>query len=161
MKSNAGDGQPSAARRTASAEQPIDVPVESASVPQEQEPPVSCQQPKTSSACTSEAHAAGHAGLCRRLCRRHGGGKAAGGGKAIAALMDNLQQALAAIDQGVADQLLALAIEIANQVLRQSLRVQPELLLPVVREAVTTLHPHHGQPLLFVHPDDAAWYAAS
>jgi len=41
-------------------------------------------------------------------------------------------------------------------VLRQSLRVQPELLLPVVREAVTVLHPHHGQPLLFVHPDDAA-----
>jgi flagellar assembly protein FliH len=28
--------------------------------------------------------------------------------------------------------------------------------LPVVREAVTALHPHHGQPLLFVHPDDAA-----
>jgi flagellar assembly protein FliH len=40
--------------------------------------------------------------------------------------------------------------------LRQSLRVQPELLLPVVMEAVTTLHPHHGQPLLYVHPDDAA-----
>jgi hypothetical protein len=74
----------------------------------------------------------------------------------MASLMDNLQQALAVIDQGVADQLLVLAIEIANQVLRQSLRVQPELLLSVVREAVTTLHPHHGQPLLFVHPDDAA-----
>ncbi len=74
----------------------------------------------------------------------------------IATLMNSLQQALAAIDQRVADQLLALAIEIANQVLRQSLRVQPELLLPVVREAVTTLHPHHGQPLLYVHPDDAA-----
>jgi flagellar assembly protein FliH len=68
---------------------------------------------------------------------------------------------VAAIDQEVADQLLALAVEIANQVLRQSLRLQPELILPVVREAVTTLHPHHGQPLLFVHPDDAAWYAAS
>ena len=73
----------------------------------------------------------------------------------IAALMDNLTHALASIEQGVADQLLALAIEIANQVLRQSLRLQPELLLPVVREAVTTLQPHHGQPLLFVHPDDA------
>ena len=75
--------------------------------------------------------------------------------EAMATLMDNLQQALASVDQGVADQLLTLAIEVANQVLRQSLRVQPELLLPVVREAVTTLHPHHGQPLLFVHPDDA------
>ncbi|MBK7673898.1 flagellar assembly protein FliH [Accumulibacter sp.] len=73
----------------------------------------------------------------------------------IATLMDSLTQALAGIEQGVADQLLALAIEIANQVLRQSLRLQPELLLPIVREAVTTLQPHHGQPLLFVHPDDA------
>ncbi|WP_186406295.1 flagellar assembly protein FliH [Candidatus Accumulibacter aalborgensis] len=73
----------------------------------------------------------------------------------ITTLMNHLQEALGGIDQGVADQLLALAIEIANQVLRQSLRVQPDLLLPVVREAVTTLHTHHGQPLLFVHPDDA------
>ena len=73
----------------------------------------------------------------------------------LAALMDKLQQALAVVDQQVADQLLTLAIEIANQVLRQSLRIQPALLLPIVREAVTTLHPHHGQPLLFVNPDDA------
>lgn len=74
----------------------------------------------------------------------------------MASLMEHLQQALATIDQDVAEQLLVLAIEIANQVLRQSLHVQPELILPVVREAVTALHPHHGQPLLFVHPDDAA-----
>lgn len=73
----------------------------------------------------------------------------------IRKLMDSLQQALAEIDQDVADQLLALAIGIADQILRQSLRVRPELLLPVVREAITALHPHHGQPLLFVHPDDA------
>ena len=39
--------------------------------------------------------------------------------------------------------------------LRQSLRIKPELLLPVVREAITTLHPHAGHPMLFVHPDDA------
>ncbi len=74
----------------------------------------------------------------------------------MATLLEKLPQALAAIDQAVADELLALAIEIANQVLRSSLRVQPELLLPVVREAVTTLHPHHGQPLLFAHPGDAS-----
>jgi flagellar assembly protein FliH len=98
-----------------------------------------------------EAQAAGYAGMAiakawlpRRPRQRP-----------LATLLDKLQQALAAIDQGVADQLLALAVEIANQVLRQSLRLQPELLLPVVREAVSTLHPHHGQPLLFVHPDDA------
>ncbi|HMV05947.1 MAG TPA: flagellar assembly protein FliH [Accumulibacter sp.] len=74
----------------------------------------------------------------------------------LASVLDKLPEALAAIDQTVADELLALALEIANQVLRSSLRVRPELLLPVVREAVTTLHPHHGQPLLFAHPDDAS-----
>lgn len=75
---------------------------------------------------------------------------------AVSTLLNNLQQALAEIDQGVAEQLLTLAMEVASQVLRQSLRVQPELLLPVVREAVSALHHHHGQPLLFVHPDDAS-----
>lgn len=74
----------------------------------------------------------------------------------LASVLDKLPEALAAIDQTVADELLGLALEIANQVLRSSLRVRPELLLPVVREAVTTLHPHHGQPLLFAHPDDAS-----
>jgi len=74
----------------------------------------------------------------------------------IDALMSNLQQSLAALDQQVANQLLATAVEIASQVLRQSLRIKPELLLPVVREAVATLHPHSGHPVLFAHPDDAA-----
>ncbi|MFZ4535676.1 flagellar assembly protein FliH [Propionivibrio sp.] len=74
----------------------------------------------------------------------------------IDAVMTNLQQALRELDQHVADQLLATAVEIANQMLRQSLRVKPELLLPVVREAVTTLHPHTGHPALFAHPDDVA-----
>jgi flagellar assembly protein FliH len=71
-------------------------------------------------------------------------------------LMSSLQQSLAAIDQEIADQLLATAVEIASQVVRQSLRVKPDLLLPVVREAITTLHPHLGHPALFAHPDDAA-----
>ncbi len=74
----------------------------------------------------------------------------------IDALMRALQQSLSDVDQHVADQLLATAVEIANQVLRQSLRVKPELLLPVVREAVATLHPHAGHPALFAHPDDVA-----
>ena len=71
-------------------------------------------------------------------------------------LMTNLQQAIAELDQQVADQLLATSIEIANQMLRQSLRIKPELILPVVREAVATLHPTFGHPALFAHPDDAA-----
>ncbi|MCM8612913.1 flagellar assembly protein FliH [Accumulibacter sp.] len=74
----------------------------------------------------------------------------------LAVVLDNLQQAVAGIEQEIADHLLALAIEIANQVMRQSLRLQPELILPLVREAMTALHPHQGQPQLFLHPDDAA-----
>ena len=74
----------------------------------------------------------------------------------IDAVMTKLQQSLTALDQHIADQLLATSVEIANQVLRQSLRIKPELLLPVVREAVATLHTHSGHPALFAHPDDAA-----
>ncbi|MEF8719896.1 MAG: FliH/SctL family protein [Candidatus Accumulibacter necessarius] len=112
-----------------------------------------CPAPKRSTRYRRRGqHAAGHAAGYRKASPRHRLRRWPG----IASLLDKLHQALAVIDQGVADQLLALAIEIANQVLRQSLRVQPELLLSVVREALSTLHPHHGQPLLFVHPDDAA-----
>ena len=74
----------------------------------------------------------------------------------IDALMTSLHQSLKELDQHVAEQLLATAVEIASQMLRQSLRVKPELLLPVVREAVATLHPHSGHPALFAHPGDAA-----
>ena len=74
----------------------------------------------------------------------------------IDAVMTSLQQSLKEVDQHVADQLLATSVEIASQMLRQSLRVKPELLLPVVKEAVSTLHPHQGHPALFAHPDDAA-----
>ncbi len=97
-----------------------------------------------------DAHAEGYA-----AGYQEGSAAAQASAEAMATLMDNLQQAMSGIDQGVADQLLTLAMEVANQVLRQSLSVQPELLLAVVKEAVSTLHPHHGQPLLFVHPDDA------
>lgn len=74
----------------------------------------------------------------------------------INAVMTTLEQALKALDQQVAEQLLATSVEIANQMLRQALRIKPELLLPVVREAVSTLHSLTGHPALFVHPDDAA-----
>ena len=71
-------------------------------------------------------------------------------------LLTGLQISMKALDQQVADQLLATAVEIAQQVLRQSLHIKPELLVPVVREAIATLHPHPGHPLLFVNPDDAS-----
>ncbi|MFB0934130.1 MAG: flagellar assembly protein FliH [Propionivibrio sp.] len=74
----------------------------------------------------------------------------------ILSVLDSLQQAVNDLDQHIAEQLLATSIEVANQVLRQSLRVKPELLLPVVREAVTALHPNMGHPALLAHPEDAA-----
>ncbi|WP_153115202.1 flagellar assembly protein FliH [Rhodocyclus tenuis] len=74
----------------------------------------------------------------------------------LEALMQELAQALSQSDQQLADQLLTLAVELASQVLRHSLRIQPELILPVVREAIATLPAHHGHPLLFLNPDDAA-----
>lgn len=74
----------------------------------------------------------------------------------IDAMLTNVQRSIAELDQHVAEQLLATAIEIASQVLRQSLRVKPDLLIPVVREAITTLHPHTGHPVLLAHPQDAA-----
>jgi flagellar assembly protein FliH len=74
----------------------------------------------------------------------------------IDALMTSLDQSLRELDQHVADQLLATSVEIAQQMLRQSLRIKPELLLPVVKEAVATLHTHLGHPALFAHPEDAA-----
>ncbi len=107
----------------------------------------------------AEAHAAGHAA---GYAAGYAAGQAEGLGDAraeaakLAIVLDNLQQAVTGIEQEIADHLLALAIEIANQVMRQSLRLQPELILPLVREAMTALHPHQGQPQLFLHPDDAA-----
>lgn len=74
----------------------------------------------------------------------------------IDAVMTALQQSIKELDQHIADQLLATSLEIASQVLRQSLRIKPELVLPVVREAIASLHPQQAHPALFAHPDDAA-----
>jgi len=74
----------------------------------------------------------------------------------IDAMLTSVEHSIGELDQHVAEQLLATAVEIANQVLRQSLQIKPELLIPVVREAVTTLHPHTGHPVLLAHPQDAA-----
>jgi len=93
-----------------------------------------------------QGYAAGH---------EEGLAKARASAARIDALMTNLQLAFRELDQHVAEQLLATSIEIARQMVHQSLRVKPELLLPVVREAVATLHQHLGHPALFAHPDDA------
>lgn len=127
----------------------VDVLPEQAAPPPE--PPLALPTAEDIERVHREAQAAGYA-----TGYQEGSAAAQAMASSLATLMNNLQQALATIDQGVADQLLALAIEIAQQVLRQSLRLQPDLLLPVVREAVAVLHAHHGQPMLFVHPDDAA-----
>ncbi len=97
-----------------------------------------------------DAHATGYADGYQE-----GLAAAQGESARLAALIEHLQPALASLDQAIAEQLLALGVEIASQVLRQSLRLRPELVLPIVREAVASLHAHHGQPLLFVSPADA------
>lgn len=74
----------------------------------------------------------------------------------IDAMLTSVEHSIGELDQHVAEQLLATAVEIASQVLRQSLRIKPDLLMPVVREAITTLHPHTGHPVLLAHPQDAA-----
>ncbi len=114
-------------------------------------PPVDLPTAEDIEKMYADAHESGYAGGYEEGIAR-GRADAA----QIGALLGNLQRALQEIDQRVADQLLELALEIAGQVLRQSLRVNPELLLPAVREAVAALAPHHGHPVLFVHPDDAA-----
>jgi flagellar assembly protein FliH len=122
-----------------------------AASPAEQTPPVTLATAEEVERIYTEAHESGYeagyeTGIAEaRIEATH-----------INTLLNNLQQSLQCIDQEVADQLLAVSIEIASQVLRQSLRIKPELLLPVVREAVAALSPHHGHPALFVHPDDAA-----
>lgn len=133
-----------------SAEPPLDVPLAPAPPLPPPEPAVVLPTAEDIERMHHEAHEAGYtAGYQEGIANAHAAATR------IRKLMDSLQQALAEIDQGIADQLLALAIGIAEQVLRQSLRLRPELLLPVVKEAIATLHPHHGQLLLFVHPDDA------
>ena len=126
-----------------------------AETPTDQAPPVTLATAEEVERIYSEAHESGYAA-------GYTAGYEAGIAQArieaarIDTLLKNLQKSLQGIDQDVADQLLAVSIEIASQVLRQSLRVKPELLLPVVREAVAALSPHHGHPALFVSPDDAA-----
>lgn len=73
----------------------------------------------------------------------------------IAALADNVENALAAIDQSVADEVLALALEVAHQVLHGAVAARPDHLLPVIREAMTALPLHHGHVSLHVNPAEA------
>lgn len=72
------------------------------------------------------------------------------------ALLVELDQSLAAIDQDIAEKLLATAVELASQMVRQSLKIKPELILPVVREAMGSLNPGSGHPVLLTHPEDAS-----
>lgn len=77
--------------------------------------------------------------------------------KHLAALLENLRDALQQVDQTMADAVLELALEAARQVVRSAIRVQPELLLPVIREAISNLPLHHGTITLHLNPDDAAF----
>jgi len=138
------------AREMAEAEQPPqDVVAEPPAAPEE--PPIVLPTAADIERMHSEAHEQGYAA---------GYEEGIADAKAVLAdtkeILNNFQQAITDLDQKIADQLLATSIGIANQVLRQSLKLQPELLLPVVREAVATLHPGAGHPALLAHPEDAA-----
>jgi flagellar assembly protein FliH len=119
--------------------------------PKETPPPVNLPTVEDVERMYAEAHESGHASGYEE-----GSAQARAEAAQIHTLLGNVDRSLQDIDQLLANQLLALALEIAGQVLRQSLRVKPELLLPVVREAVSALAAHHGHPILFVSPDDAA-----
>ena len=56
----------------------------------------------------------------------------------------------------MADDVLKLALTVAQQVMRQALAVHPELIVPVVQDALSRLIPANAQPVLTLHPDDAA-----
>jgi flagellar assembly protein FliH len=73
----------------------------------------------------------------------------------FAALLGNLQIALAHLDQHVAEQVLGVALEVAAQVLRGAINTRPELLLPVIREALGALPLHHAHVVLRLNPEDA------
>jgi flagellar assembly protein FliH len=111
----------------------------------------------------SDAHAAGYTtGFDEGKLAGHEEGYQAGlalgheKSTQLAAVMDELAQAMTRCDQELAEPLLTLAIEVARQVLRQSLQLSPELVLPTVREAIAALPSHLGHPTLFLNPADAA-----
>ncbi len=139
------------AREIAAAEQALQETVVEPPPPAPEEPPVVLPTAADIERMHNEAHEQGYAA---------GYEEGIADAKAVLAdakeILNNVQQAITDLDQKVADQLLATSIEIANQVLRQSLKHQPELLLPVVREAVATLHPGAAHPALLAHPEDAA-----
>lgn len=72
----------------------------------------------------------------------------------LAAIVDNLKNAVGQLEQSVADDLLSLAIEIAAQVTRGTISVKAELLLPIIREAIATLPLHHAHIVLRLNPKD-------
>lgn len=99
----------------------------------------------------TEAHATGYA-----AGYEEGLAEARAEAERLAAMVGSLEEQLHSLDQNVAEELLGVAVEIASQVLRQSLSVKPELIIPVVRDAVASMALHHGHPVLYLHPDDAA-----
>ncbi len=72
----------------------------------------------------------------------------------LAAVLTQLEEAMANFNQQVANDLLALSLEVARQVIRHSIELQPERILDSVREALA--QSHHTHAVVSVHPEDAA-----
>lgn len=71
-------------------------------------------------------------------------------------LVNTAQEALNSFDQEIAETLLACSLEVANQMAKTIFTVRPEILLPIIREALGSLPPHHGAVSLLVNPNDEA-----
>ncbi|MGL5632620.1 MAG: flagellar assembly protein FliH [Azovibrio sp.] len=72
----------------------------------------------------------------------------------LEALVNGARDALNTFDQEIAETLLACSLEVANQMTKAIFTVRPEILLPIIREALGSLPPHHGAVSLLVNPDD-------
>ena len=82
--------------------------------------------------------------------------KAAADAQNLRALLPALVKHGENINQQLADDLLELALEIARRMVHEALEVRRELIVPIVQDAIAQLVRPLAQPVLTLHPLDAA-----
>jgi flagellar assembly protein FliH len=70
-------------------------------------------------------------------------------------LTQSFDTTLGDVEREAAQDILDLAMDIAKAMLKNALRIQPQLVLPVIKSALQSI-PISQQPILTVHPEDAA-----
>lgn len=73
------------------------------------------------------------------------------------ALVGVFTEGLAEIQRSVAGDVTALGVEIARSAFGAALRVRDDAIEPAVRAALEAIVGDRANPVLHVHPDDAAW----